>query len=136
MGNNAQTALTATERLRIKCTLSVWTGEAGACQWCAAGLVAGGRRKTWCSDKCRRAWERNHIWRRARAAARRRGKYECARCGLHKTEADIEVNHIVPVVGAGYGMSCSHHSSNLEVLCHDCHVAETNRQRKDGLFKK
>lgn len=40
----------------------------------------------------------------------------------------LEVNHIKPRVGRGYGFGCHNHLANLETLCHRCHVAETNRQ--------
>ncbi|QPG69108.1 HNH endonuclease [Mycolicibacterium mucogenicum] len=40
----------------------------------------------------------------------------------------LEVNHIDPRVGRGYGFGCHNHLSNLETLCHGCHVTETNRQ--------
>jgi hypothetical protein len=45
----------------------------------------------------------------------------------------LEVNHIEPRRGAGYGSGCHHHLSNLETLCHDCHVAVTGAQRRHGL---
>lgn len=41
----------------------------------------------------------------------------------------LEVNHIEPRVGRGYGWGCHHHLTNLETLCHLCHVDETNRQK-------
>ncbi len=122
--------------LRVACDLGLWSGRINACQWCDNDIPVGGRRSTWCSDKCRRAWERNHIWRNARTSARRRGKYECAKCQRTKKETVLEVNHINPVAGKGYGVSCSHHSSNLELLCHDCHVVVTAEQRATGLFNK
>ncbi|MEE3066611.1 MAG: HNH endonuclease [Actinomycetota bacterium] len=40
----------------------------------------------------------------------------------------LEVNHITPRNGGGYGWGCHNHLNNLETLCHGCHVAETNRQ--------
>jgi len=41
---------------------------------------------------------------------------------------EIEVNHREPLVGRGYHAGCVHHQDGLEVLCHECHVEETNRQ--------
>lgn len=79
----------------------------------------------YCSDKCRRAFEREHFWPRARATARRRGHRSC----LNGCEGRIEVNHIEPLIGAGYGPSCSHHQSNLELLCATCHREVTALQR-------
>lgn len=47
---------------------------------------------------------------------------------VYKWIVHLEVNHIVPREGRGYGWGCHHHLSNLETLCHPCHVAETTRQ--------
>lgn len=44
---------------------------------------------------------------------------------------ELEVNHIVPREGRGYGNGCDHHLENLETLCRPCHVDETRRQRLD-----
>lgn len=43
----------------------------------------------------------------------------------------LEVNHIDPRVGRGYGWGCWNHSANLETLCHAHHVDETRRQAAD-----
>ncbi|GAB2733494.1 HNH endonuclease [Nocardioides pakistanensis] len=114
---------------RTPCPLGEWTGTPGNCNWCDKPIPAGGRRRTWCSDPCRRVWERNHIWRRARIYARKRAKYRCSRTGCAAPRMDVEINHIVPRNGAGYGPGCHHHQTNLEALCHDHHVEVTNAQR-------
>ena len=87
---------------RITCTLSKWTGEVGRCQWCDTSIDSP-RRRTWCSDKCGRAWQREHIWRFARSTAKRRAKYRCTRPGCTAARRDCEVNHITPRNGDGYG---------------------------------
>jgi 5-methylcytosine-specific restriction endonuclease McrA len=46
-----------------------------------------------------------------------------------KATRQLEVNHIVPRVGAGYGRGCWNHLSNLETVCHRCHVEVTKKQR-------
>ncbi len=118
------------QELRLGCPLSKWTGDTGNCQWCDKPLPEG-RRRVYCSDKCRRAFEREHFWPRARATARRRGGRQC----INGCEGRPEVNHIVPLVGAGYRPSCSHHQSNLELLCTTCHrvvTAEQREQRKSA----
>lgn len=112
------------QQLRLTCPLSAWTGEPGRCQWCNKAMPQG-RRTVYCSDKCRRAFEREHFWPRARATARRRGARTC----INGCEGRIEVNHIEPLVGAGYGPSCSHHQTNLELLCTTCHREVTSQQR-------
>lgn len=122
-----KTSASAANTLQVKagCPLSEWDGDEGHCHWCNAELV--GRQRSWCSSTCRRAFERNHVWSIARAAAKRRARYRCQTCGSNES---LEVNHIDPVLGAGYGLSCRHHQENLEVLCHACHVQVTSSQRE------
>lgn len=43
----------------------------------------------------------------------------------------LEVNHIVPRRGRGYGTGCWNHASNLETLCHNCHLTVTAEQRAE-----
>lgn len=117
--------------LRANCLLGQWSGEPGCCQLCGHVLPETGRRRSWCSDACRRAFERNHIWRRARAAARRRGKYRCSWPGGCTTGDNVlEVHHVEPVSTNGYGVGCQHHQSNLALLCHTHHVQVTVQERK------
>lgn len=114
------------------CSLSRWSGVSGFCHWCDTQITAA-RRTRWCTDRCRRAWERNHVWGRARAWARKRAKYACVRCGAGR-DAGLEVNHIIPVNGARRNVGCFNHESNLECVCHACHVQITARQRATGLL--
>ena len=39
----------------------------------------------------------------------------------------LEVNHIVPALGAHGTLSCLHHLDNLETLCVACHLAFTRQ---------
>ena len=119
---------------RITCTLSLWVGEPGRCQWCNEAIT-GARRRTWCTDACGRAWQREHIWRFSRAAARRRAKYRCTRPGCDAARRDCEVNHREPRNGGGYGPGCHHHlrpdadgKGGLEVLCRAHHAEVTAQQ--------
>lgn len=119
---------------RITCPLSAWAGEPGRCQWCDASIESP-RRRTWCSDRCGRAWQREHIWRFARSAAKRRAGYRCVREGCTAARRDCEVNHVAPRNGAGYGPGCHHHSrpnadgnGGLEVLCRAHHAEVTAAQ--------
>ena len=95
--------MTKSAALVALCTLA--QPNAGACSWCAAPLPKG--RRMWC---------------RARRAAKRRDKYACVRCGGGRP---IEVNHIVPCLGAHGTLSCAHHLENLETLCVPCHRVHT-----------
>jgi hypothetical protein len=104
-----------------------------------------GRRTAYCSDAHAREFVRNHVWADARRMARRRAKWACQRCGLKPSqirkdpiarnqysrhELRLEVNHILPLRGSYRGVTCSNHLSNLEVLCHRCHLLTTAEQRR------
>lgn len=101
----------------------------GYCDWCGHKLPKGRRR--WCEEH-QFEWVENHDWSFARHAAIRRDGC-CVRCG---SRSMLEVNHKNPRNGAGYHYGCHNHLALLEVLCHRCHVEETNRQaalRRAGL---
>lgn len=115
--------------------------DSGLCRGCETplkrnrdGTVSKVRR--WCSTDCAREVSRNHSWGDARywAVYLNSGKRSlhppgpCAHC-KQPIKGTPEVNHIAPRYGKGYGTGCWNHQSNLEVLCHDCHVAVTRKQR-------
>ena len=121
---------------RISCPLGQWNGEPGRCQLCNQ-LIESTRRRTWCSNKCAREWQRNHIWRFARSAAKRRAKYRCQQQGCTAERRDCEVNHISARDGGGYGPGCHHHLNpdkngvgGLEVLCRAHHAQVTAAQAR------
>ena len=129
--------MSALERERITCALSSWRGEIGRCQWCDV-MIESPRRRTWCSNTCACAWQRNHIWRFARAAAKRRAKYYCQREACTAQRRDCEVNHRAARNGGGYGPGCHHHLDpdqnglgGLEVLCRAHHREITTAQAKE-----
>ncbi len=115
------------------------------CRQCGAPLKSASR--AYCSRRCMRTFEIEHFWGTAREHAIRKskpgydhdkyiaegsrveGKPRCAKCN---TECWPEVNHIKPLNGNRPHFGCCHHQSNLEALCHDCHVTETRRQRAAG----
>jgi 5-methylcytosine-specific restriction endonuclease McrA len=103
------------------------------CRGCGGELT--GRRTVWCSDACSRAYWANHIWTAARGAAKKRDGHKCVTCGAPAdgigTGVALEVNHIDPRNGAGYGTGCWNHLDNLETLCHACHVKVTNQQARE-----
>lgn len=107
----------------VSCELLPYADEPDACDLCGAVLT--GRRRRWCSKGCAWRFTVNHRWTQARREARRRDGYRCRTCS---SAVRLEVNHIVPRNGAGYGWGCHHHLSNLETLCHACHVKVTNAQ--------
>ena len=104
------------------------------CDGCGVGLTGYARR--WCSEACSDRWWGNHAWGFARPfAIKRAGGYHeatCDQCGK-RVGWSAEVNHVEPRNGAGYGAGCHHHQTNLQVLCHGCHVAETTRQTRERL---
>lgn len=126
--------------VRTPCELTAWDGSTGHCNWCNNPIPAQGRRSVWCRDQCRRQWERNHIWRHARTFARRRAKYYCTRPDCTAERRDVEINHIDPRNGGGYGPGCHHHQDpsinpatgnlrgGLESLCRAHHQAITSAQ--------
>jgi len=124
----------------MRCPDMKHAAKKGGCDKCGKKLV--GRQRRWCSESCSTWFRNNHRWTDARKLAKHHAKikargpwvYLCAKCGL-PTE-DPEVNHIEPCLGAHGKISCFHHQSNLEVLCHSCHVQETKVQRAAGLLKK
>lgn len=132
----------ALELERISCALSAWQGEPGRCQWCNTSIEAA-RRRTWCGNACARAYQRNHIWRFARSAAKRRAKYFCERPDCTAERRDCEVNHRTARDGRGYGPGCHHHLSpdqnglgGLEVLCRAHHREITTAQAKERAARR
>lgn len=112
-------------------TLLPFLDVAGKCDACGKDLT--GRQKRWCSTDCSLAIWRQHDWNGARKAAKKRDGYRCVQCGKgddvdHLLRSRLEVNHIEPRVGRGYGFGCWNHLDNLETLCHDCHVIVTKAQ--------
>ena len=113
---------------------------------CRAELPS--RRTAYCSDKHAREFERNHVWLAARRAARRRARWACERCGFKPSEVRkdrearrafsrfelrLEVNHILPLAGSYRSVTCLNHQTNLEVLCHRCHLLVTKDQRVSSI---
>jgi 5-methylcytosine-specific restriction endonuclease McrA len=49
-----------------------------------------------------------------------------------RLDLSLEVNHIEPRRGAGYGFGCWNHQDNLITLCHKCHLQSTAQQRATG----
>jgi hypothetical protein len=126
------------------------------CRQC--GKVVGPR-SAYCSNDCTLAFERQHFWPQARGWAMSlwfESGATCARCGREPerderyygrsggyrrfwwklTGFDPEVNHKHPLNGQRGTFSCAHHQSNLEVVCHACHVQITVEQRAAGLIGK
>lgn len=74
-----------------------------------------------------------HAWGRARRAAKERDGHKCVTCG---SDDRLEVNHIEPRLGKGYGVGCHNHSDNLETLCKPCHSRVTRKQRGEYRWGK
>lgn len=107
----------------MTCEILAYAGVPGRCDLC--GTVLGPKRRRWCSKGCQWEFTLNHRWTQARREARRRDRNRCTSCS---SSTRLEVNHIVPRNGAGYGWGCHHHQTNLQTLCHSCHVKVTNAQ--------
>ena len=103
----------------------------GRCHWCDKKLT--GRRTRWCSNKCRWTATVEHRWTNARKAIKGRAAvWACEACGEFTDK--IEVNHRIPCRGNHSVWGCWHHSDNLELLCHACHLTKTREQRAAGLL--
>lgn len=78
------------------------------------------------------------------ACGRSQASMPCAKCGEpwpcstvaggrvsrtwydhHQRALNLEVDHIDPRWGNGYGKGCWNHLENLRTLCHECHVGRT-----------
>lgn len=113
--------------------------QEGRCWVRSCGTLLPKRRRRWCSNECSKVYPNNHVWGYARVAAFNRDGSRCCVCGFasRHTGPDphmrwnnwLEVNHIIPRDGARYGSGCHHHLSDLETLCHLCHVEVTKQQR-------
>lgn len=138
------------------CPLAFGDNDLRLCAWCGTPLDSK-RKKRWCSADHGRAWADNHMWTMARGVALKRDG-SCIVCGISPYAGRVltaaverpwlveprttdvrdwratalEVNHIVPRRGAGYGNGCHHHQDNLETLCHDHHLVVTRAQRQTG----
>ncbi|MDP3062931.1 MAG: HNH endonuclease [Chloroflexota bacterium] len=113
--------------------------EPGTCGACGKPLV--GRHRWFCptpygGESCRDTYAVNHFWSEARQEALRRAGGKCSRCGeevkSERLRDGLEVHHIVPRDGGGYGPGCHHHQDNLEALCHSGHLEVTAEQRGYG----
>lgn len=107
------------------CRLSRWRGDERCCRWCDRPAAPGW---PWCGNRCEDAYRANHWWDRARAAALGRDGHRCVRCGAGPL--GLEVHHVEPRLGAGYGAGCHHHLVNLETLCRRHHLEVTLAQRR------
>lgn len=125
------------EFVTVECTVLVPVHVDGRCDRCGKELT--GRQTRWCSYACSLEFRTNHDWNLARKAARRRDGERCVRCGARGGYYEgefpdavwvpqLEVNHLVPRVGRGYGWGCHNHLDVLETLCHEDHILVTRQQ--------
>lgn len=55
----------------------------------------------------------------AKMRVMRRDRYACAYCGIEGKDAELQIDHIVPVVKGG-----SHHIANLVTSCRSCNQSK------------
>ena len=95
---------------------------------CAMALVAYERTKggplEWRDEK--RSKRRKEVSKRKRTHLFESANHQCQECGAG-WGAGLEIHHITPIADGG-----TNRPSNLAVLCHACHVAETSRWRKES----
>lgn len=58
-----------------------------------------------------------------RLRALKRDRFTCSYCGVSGTDAELEIDHIVPVSGGG-----SHHISNLTTACRSCNQQKGSKE--------
>ncbi|MEG3858622.1 HNH endonuclease [Microcoleus sp. herbarium12] len=58
-----------------------------------------------------------------------RNKYQCQSCGQTKLEAELTIDHIIPLARSG-----SNDISNLQTLCRTCNQRKTDKL--DPRFKR
>lgn len=109
-----------------RCSLLLYASIPGRCD--LDGTALRGRQRRWCSKGCQTEYMRNHRWSWARKERKRLDRWTCT-WPLCDLRIGLEVNHIDPRVGRGYGFGCWNHQENLETLCHIHHVAVTALQR-------
>lgn len=112
------------------CSLLRFASVPGVCDLCGSRLT--GRQQRWCGRGCSVKWLQQHRWSWARREAKKRDRHRCTREGCQETER-LEVNHITPRLGQGYGTGCWNHLGGLETLCHRHHLEVTAQQRRERL---
>lgn len=133
--------MTLTDAMILECSLARWGGDPKRCRWCDAEFK--GRRFRWCSDACADTANREHHFNAGSHYAKRM-RPACERCGAKpgtvrladgtwSRRIDLEAHHVEHALGRHRECSCIHHSSNLEVVCHECHVAGHVAERKAEL---
>lgn len=70
-----------------------------------------------------------HAWKKARYLALLRDSFQCVECSA---TSQLSVDHIQPLETH---FELAYQLSNLQTLCHDCHVIKTNKQRRGQLDK-
>lgn len=105
--------------------------EKGVCPWCGKPVL--NKRRTYCSDECKRNYDNMTVWHRGRGPYSLRILYRdnftCQDCGefhayqnKHGTyipidDGFLEVHHIIPV-----SMRGGDEQQNLVTLCKKCHI--------------
>ena len=107
--------------------------EKKTCKWCLGALL-NNRQKTFCCQKCSKAWAQHYVFGRNRPPVPWRilcrDHFACRHCGWasravnehgieHYSPKGLEVHHIEHVAHGG-----SDHESNLITLCTNCHKEE------------
>lgn len=109
------------------------------CPWC--GKEVNNRRRRYCSNDCRQAFERITVWNRGRDSYSLRILYRdnftCQDCGEFLAfqnehgmrvpiDVGLEVHHIIPVSEGG-----GDEPSNLVTLCKSCHKKRHRKEVQD-----
>lgn len=112
--------------------------EADICWWCGKTIVQGKREAHYCRGKsrddftsCFREYHRHFDWAYAATWAIKRAEHKCANCGCpaklinwgyRSLRSNLEVHHIVPLIGNSRIFTAFNLPWNLLVLCRECHL--------------
>lgn len=130
--------------------LTGYESEKDICWWCGKPIVQGKRKAHYCRVRshddfvsCFKQYHRHFNWGYAAEWALERAGYRCENCGCKENNirwggfirTNLEVHHIVPLLGGSRFFSAYNLPWNLIVFCRDCHLEVGEAMRPPKLNK-
>ena len=100
----------------------------GFCRVC--GKPLGGKRRTFCDQRCLRDFFMKTDWRRVRAVIYERDGGICMKCGRKVRRKEFHVDHIVPISRGGSEWDLA----NLELSCPECNLKKGVKLNEPEMF--